>query len=45
MSRNSAAFEAYVDRGLDDERDYDEIAAEAEDALMERADQWRKGES
>lgn len=44
MSRNSAAFEAYVNRATDDERDYDEIAAEAEDALMDRADEIRKGD-
>ena len=43
--RDSAAFEAYVNRAVDDERDYDEIAAEAEERLLERADQIRKGES
>lgn len=45
MSRNSAAFEAYVNRATDDERDYDTIAQEAEDRLTDRADQIRKGES
>lgn len=43
--RGSAAFEAWVDRAFDDERDYDEIAAEAEERLLERADIYRKGES
>lgn len=42
--RHSAAFEAYVDRAFDDERDYDTIAAEAEDRLIDRADSYRKGE-
>lgn len=43
--RHSAAFEAYVNRATDDERDYDQIAADEQDALMDRADQIRKGES
>lgn len=43
--RHSAAFEAYVNRATDDERDYDTIAAEAEARLIDRADQIRKGES
>lgn len=42
--RNSAAFETYCDRAFDDERDYDQITADTEDALMDRADQIRKGE-
>lgn len=42
--RHSAAFEAYVNRANDDERDYDAITAEAEDALTDRADQERKGD-
>lgn len=44
MSRNSAAFEAYCDRAFDDERDYDQIAADEQDRLMDAADSHRKGE-
>ena len=42
--RHSAAFEQLVDRAFDDEREYDEIAQQAQDRLEEQADTYRKGE-
>lgn len=42
--RHSAAFEAYVNRATDDERDYDTIAQEAQDAFEDAADSYRKGD-
>lgn len=42
--RHSAAFEQLVDRAFEGEYDYDTIADEAEERLLDRADQERKGE-